>query len=76
MLFTSPEMEKYISGVILYDETIRQSSISDGTPFPKLLSDKGVLPGIKVDMGAKPLAGFENEKIRTIEEIQYIYFYI
>jgi len=63
MLFTSPEMEKYISGVILYDETIRQSSISDGTPFPKLLSDKGVLPGIKVDIGAKPLAGFENEKI-------------
>ena len=63
MLFTSPEMEKYISGVIMYDETLRQSGISDGTPFPDLLSGKGVLPGIKVDMGAKPLAGFNNEKV-------------
>lgn len=63
MLFTSPEMENYISGVILYDETIRQSGLSEGIPFPKLLSDKGVLPGIKVDMGAKPLAGFDNEKV-------------
>ena len=63
MLFTSPEAEKYISGVILYDETIRQSSVSDRIPFPNLLSAKGILPGIKVDMGAKPLAGFENEKI-------------
>ncbi len=63
MLFTSPEMEKYISGVILYDETIRQVSISDSTPFPRLLLDKGVFPGIKVDMGAKPLAGFDDETV-------------
>ncbi len=63
MLFTSLEMEKYISGVILYDETIHQTSISDGIPFPELLSNKGVLPGIKVDTGAKPLAGFENETV-------------
>jgi len=63
MLFTTPEMEQHISGVIMFDETLRQSSISDGTPFPKLLTEKGVLPGIKVDMGAKPLAGFDNEKV-------------
>ena len=47
---------EYISGVILYDETIRQSS-ADGTPFPKLLESQGIIPGIKVDTGAKPLAG-------------------
>ena len=63
MLFTSPEAEKYISGVILYDETIRQSSITDTIPFPNLLSSKEIFSGIKVDMGAKPLAGFENETI-------------
>ena len=63
MLFTAPEMEKYISGVIMYDETLRQSDVSEDTPFPKLLLEKGVLPGIKVDMGAKPLAGFNNEKV-------------
>jgi fructose-bisphosphate aldolase class I len=63
MLFTSPEAGNYISGVILYDETIRQSSVSDKIPFPDLLSDKGIFSGIKVDMGAKPLAGFKNELI-------------
>src|SRR5207253_10405676 len=51
-----------ISGVILYDETIRQSS-SDGTPFPKLLASKGIIPGIKVDTGAKPLALTDGETI-------------
>src|SRR5262249_54083987 len=51
-----------VSGVILYDETIRQKA-SDGTPFPKLLAAKGVLPGIKVDTGAKDLPGFPGEKI-------------
>ena len=56
LLFTTPGAEEFISGVILYDETIRQSS-ADGTPFPKLLESKGIIPGIKVDMGAKPLAG-------------------
>ena len=62
LLFTTPGVEEYISGVILYDETIRQSA-SDGTPFPKLLADRGVIPGIKVDLGAKPLALAEGETI-------------
>jgi len=61
MLFTADGVENYISGVIMYDETLRQST-ADGTPFPKLLSDKGIVPGIKVDMGAKDLAGFAGEK--------------
>jgi fructose-bisphosphate aldolase, class I len=62
MLFTTPGMEDYISGVILFDETIRQGS-TDGTPFPKLLESKGVIPGIKVDKGAKPLALAEDETV-------------
>jgi fructose-bisphosphate aldolase class I len=62
LLFTTPGVEEYISGVILYDETIRQSAL-DGTPFPKLLASKGVIPGIKVDLGAKPLALSEGETI-------------
>src|SRR5216110_2798988 len=55
LLFTTPGAEEFISGVILYDETIRQSA-SDGTPFPQLLASKGIIPGIKVDLGAKALA--------------------
>ncbi len=55
MLFTAEGGADYISGVILYDETIRQSS-SDGTPFPTVLEQQGIIPGIKVDLGAKPLA--------------------
>ncbi len=63
MLFRSDEaMKDYISGVILYDETIRQSA-KDGTPFVKLLQADGCIPGIKVDAGAKPLAGFTDETI-------------
>src|SRR6478752_1510676 len=62
LLFTTPGVEEYIIGVILYDETLRQSS-ADGTPFPELLASKGVIPGIKVDAGAKPLAGTEGETI-------------
>jgi fructose-bisphosphate aldolase, class I len=62
MLFTTPGAEEYISGVILFDETIRQSA-SDGTPFPELLASKGVIPGIKVDQGAKPLAHAEGETV-------------
>jgi fructose-bisphosphate aldolase class I len=62
LLFTTPGVEEYISGVILYDETIRQSG-HDGTPFPKLLASKGIIPGIKVDEGAKPLALAEGETI-------------
>ena len=62
LLFTTPGMEDFIGGVILYDETIRQSA-SDGTPFPQVLASKGVIPGIKVDTGAQDLAGFPGEKV-------------
>src|SRR5438552_16332543 len=62
LLFTTEGVEEFISGVILYDETIRQSS-ADGTPFPELLASKGIIPGIKVDQGAKPLALAEGETI-------------
>lgn len=58
----APGAEQYMSGVILYDETLRQSA-SDGTPFPKLLASKGIVPGIKVDAGAKDLPNFPGEKI-------------
>jgi fructose-bisphosphate aldolase class I len=62
MLFSAPGASEYISGVILYDETIRQST-DDGTPFPELLASEGIIPGIKVDKGAKPLALAEGETI-------------
>ena len=62
LLFTTPGFEDAIGGVILYDETIRQSA-DDGTPFPELLASKGVVPGIKVDIGAKPLAGHPGEVV-------------
>src|SRR3982750_2209535 len=62
LLFTTDGAEEFISGVILFDETIRQSS-ADGTPFPKLLESRGIIPGIKVDKGTKPLALAEEETI-------------
>lgn len=62
MLFTTPGLADYIGGVILFDETIRQST-SDGVPFAKYLTDIGTVPGIKVDKGAKDLAGFPGEKV-------------
>ena len=62
MLFTTPGASEFISGVILYDETIRQKT-KDGVPFPAYLSKHGMIPGIKVDTGAKPLAGFPGETI-------------
>jgi len=62
MLFTAEGVAEHIGGVILYDETIRQST-SDGVPFAKYLNDLGMLAGIKVDAGAKNLAGFPGEKI-------------
>jgi fructose-bisphosphate aldolase, class I len=62
MLFTTAGIGDHISGVILFDETIRQST-RDGVPFTKVLVDAGVIPGIKVDTGAKPLAGAEGEKV-------------
>jgi fructose-bisphosphate aldolase class I len=65
LLFTTEGIEQHISGVILFDETIRQSG-ADGTPFPKLLEQRGILPGIKVDTGAKQLA--LAEKGETVTE--------
>jgi fructose-bisphosphate aldolase class I len=62
MLFTTEGAADHISGVILYDETIRQSAL-DGTPFPKLLESQDVIPGIKVDKGAKELAHARGETI-------------
>ena len=55
MLFTTKGLEEGINGVILFDETLRQKA-ADGTPFPELLAKKGILPGIKVDTGAKEMA--------------------
>jgi len=62
MLFTAPAAAESVSGVILYDETIRQKT-KDGTPFPQYLARQGMIPGIKVDLGAKPLANFPGETI-------------
>ncbi|MFN2471883.1 MAG: class I fructose-bisphosphate aldolase [Gaiellaceae bacterium] len=62
LLFTAEGAEQFVSGVILFDETIRQSS-ADGTSFPQLLESKRIIPGIKVDKGAKPLALTEGETI-------------
>ena len=62
MLFTTPGAAEFISGVILYDETIRQKS-SDGTPLAEVLSSQGIVPGIKVDTGAEPLAGSPEETV-------------
>ena len=62
MLFSAKGLADHISGVILYDETIRQST-ADGTPFVELLRRAGMIPGIKVDTGAKPLAGCMGETV-------------
>jgi fructose-bisphosphate aldolase, class I len=62
LLFTTDGVGEFISGVILFDETIRQRAI-DGTPFTDVLGAQGIIPGIKVDKGTKPLAGFDGEKI-------------
>ena len=62
MIVTTPDLGECISGVILYDETIRQKK-KDGTPFIKAIIDAGIIPGIKVDTGAKDLAGHPGEKI-------------
>ena len=61
-LFTSKTASSYISGVILYDETLRQKS-SNGTPIPELLRKQNIIPGIKVDAGTKSLAGSPDELI-------------
>jgi fructose-bisphosphate aldolase class I len=62
LLFTTEGAAEHISGVILYDETFRQST-ADGTPFPRLLEEQGVICGIKVDAGAKALANAQDEKV-------------
>jgi fructose-bisphosphate aldolase class I len=62
LLFTTPGVEQHLSGVILYDETIRQKA-KDGTPFPQLLPKKGILPGIKVDKGTIDLPACPGEKV-------------
>jgi len=62
LLFTTPGVEKFISGVILFDETTRQKA-DDGTVFTDYLAKKGILPGIKVDTGAKDLALCPGEKV-------------
>ena len=62
MFFCSPEIENYISGVILFDETIRQNT-DDGIPFPSWLDSLGIVPGIKVDKGVKPLPGHPRETV-------------
>jgi fructose-bisphosphate aldolase class I len=62
LIITTPRFGECISGVILYDETIRQHQ-KDGTPFLKVIAKSGILPGIKVDTGAKAMAGHPGEKI-------------
>ena len=64
MLLSADGLNEYISGVIMFDETLKQSTTCDQKiPLPDYLTSKGILPGIKVDTGAKQLAGFTNEKI-------------
>jgi fructose-bisphosphate aldolase, class I len=62
LIVTAPGLGESISGAILYDETIRQKK-KDGTSFVKVLTDAGIIPGIKVDAGAKDMAGFPGEKV-------------
>lgn len=62
LLFTTPHISEFISGVIMVDETIRQAE-SGGRAFCKVLADQGIIPGIKVDTGAKPLAGSPEETV-------------
>jgi len=63
LLFTTPGCNAFISGVILYDETIRQVAADGKTPLTEVLSGQGIIPGIKVDTGAKPLAGAPGETV-------------
>lgn len=62
LLLTTPKLSDYISGAILFDETIRQKT-KDGVPFAKYMADHGIIPGIKVDKGAQPLAGMPGELV-------------
>src|SRR5690606_17955795 len=62
LLLTTPRLGDHISGAILFDETIRQKT-RDGVPFAKYMADNGMIPGIKVDKGTQPLAGFPGELV-------------
>ena len=62
LLLTAPNVSRYLSGAILFDETIRQST-KDGVPFARYMADNGMIPGIKVDKGTHPLAGFPGEVV-------------
>ena len=62
MLLTAPGLSEHISGAILYDETIRQST-QDGVPFTTVMKKAGIIPGIKVDKGPQPLAGFPGDVV-------------
>jgi fructose-bisphosphate aldolase class I len=62
LILTTPGLGEFISGAILFDETLRQAK-NDGTPFIKLLTEAGIIPGIKVDTGAKNMAGHPGEKV-------------
>jgi fructose-bisphosphate aldolase class I len=62
LLFTAPEIDKFISGVIMFDETVRQKS-KDGVSFPKLLENRGIIPGIKVDKGKVSMPNFPDEEV-------------
>lgn len=62
LLFTAPGIEEYLSGMILYDSTMRTTT-DDGTPFPDVLTAKGIVPGIKVDLGTADLQGFKGEVV-------------
>lgn len=62
LLVTTPDLEKYIGGIILFDETIRQK-LDSGMPFAKHVASRGILPGIKVDEGTEPFGESENEKV-------------
>lgn len=68
MLFTTPEIEKYLSGVILFDETARQA-VDEGTPFTTYLTQKGIVPGIKVDEGLEPFNNTEEKITKGIESL-------
>jgi len=61
-LLSAPDLGDYISGAILFDETLRQKT-ADGKPLVQLMKEQGIIPGIKVDKGAHPLAGFDGEKV-------------
>jgi fructose-bisphosphate aldolase class I len=62
MLFTTPSLHRFISGVILHEETLRQAT-AEGVPFPEWLAKQGIAPGVKVDLGTKPLPRFPREQI-------------